>query len=137
MSNPRFQKTRDIIQDSVLLLGDLLLANPEIIGARLAQIRKDKGITQGELAALLGISQPMVSDYERGELRLHGELIIELTNILDVSSDELLGIKADNKKNGTIKNRRLYRRVQQIDQLPKRDQEALLRTIDAFLSKGN
>jgi hypothetical protein len=29
---------------------------------------------------------------------------------------------------GAAKNRRLLRRIQQIDQLPKRDQEALLRT---------
>ena len=33
-------------------------------------------------------------------------------------------------------NRRLYRQLQSIDKLPKRDQEALLRTIDTFLSKA-
>jgi hypothetical protein len=38
---------------------------------------------------------------------------------------------------GAIKNRRLLRRVQAIDQLSKRDQEALLRNINAFLSKAN
>jgi hypothetical protein len=36
---------------------------------------------------------------------------------------------------GSVKNRRLSRRLQAIDALPKRDQEALLRTIDAFISK--
>jgi hypothetical protein len=36
-----------------------------------------------------------------------------------------------------IKNRRLYRRVQAIDQLPRRDQDALIRTIDAFLPKAS
>ncbi len=104
------------------------------IGARLAELRKEKGITQGELAERLDVSQPMISDYERGELRLHGELIVELAKILGVSADELLGIKIG-RKNGSIKNRRLARRLQSIDQLPKRDQEALLRTIDAFVSK--
>jgi hypothetical protein len=34
-----------------------------------------------------------------------------------------------------IKNRRLYRRMQQIERLPRRDQDALLRTIEAFISK--
>ena len=108
-----------------------------LIGARLAQLRKDKGITQGEMAELLGVSHPMVSDYERGELRLHGELILQIAGILKVSADEILGLKTDKKKgNGASKNRRLARRLQAIDQLPKRDQAALLRTIDAFLSKG-
>lgn len=39
--------------------------------------------------------------------------------------------------NGPIKNRRLYRQLQNIEKLPKRDQQALLRTIDAFLAKAS
>lgn len=81
--------------------------------------------------------QSVVSDYENDGLRLHGELLIQLTKILRCTSDEILGLEKATKKEGSIKNRRLHRRVQQIDQLPKRDQEALLRTIDAFLSKAS
>jgi len=40
------------------------------------------------------------------------------------------------RKKNAGEHRRLLRRIQQIDNLPKRDQEALLRTIDAFLSKA-
>jgi len=39
--------------------------------------------------------------------------------------------------NRPIKNRRLYRQLQNIEKLPKRDQQALLRTIDAFLAKAS
>lgn len=106
------------------------------IGARLAQLRKEKGITQGELAKLLDVSQPMVSDYERGELRLHGELILHLTQILGVSADDLLGIETSPPRNGSVKNKKLLRQVQALDKLSKRDQQALLRTIDLFLSKA-
>jgi len=35
-----------------------------------------------------------VSDYERGVLRLNGDLIVELARILDVSAVEILGIRA-------------------------------------------
>jgi len=38
---------------------------------------------------------------------------------------------------GSIKNRRIFRQLQLIDRLPKRDQEALACTIDAFLAKGS
>jgi transcriptional regulator with XRE-family HTH domain len=95
------------------------------IGARLAQLRTDKGITQREMAKLLDVSQPMVSDYERGELRLHGELILQLTQILGCSADAILGIE-----------KTPVRQVQALDKLSKRDQQALLRTIDLFLSKA-
>jgi len=104
----------------------------ETIAQRLARIRRERGMTQVELAERLGVAQPVVSDYERGELRLHGQLIVKLSQILGVSSEELLGLKKA-PANGAIKNRRLLRRLQEIDRLPRRDQQALLRTIDRFL----
>ena len=106
------------------------------IGMQLAQLRKEKGITQGEMAKLLNVSQPMVSDYERGELRLHGELILQITDILKVSANDILGVKETKETSDAPQNRRLARRLQAIDTLPKRDQDALMRTIDAFLSKA-
>jgi hypothetical protein len=38
---------------------------------------------------------------------------------------------------GAIKNCRPYRQLQSIDKLPKRDQQAPLRTVDVFLSKAS
>jgi len=111
-------------------------AGMETIAERVARMRREKGITQVEMAQLLGVTQSVVSDYERGALRLHGELIARVAEILSVSADEILGLEAKAEKKGAVANRRLLRRIQQIDGLPKRDQEALLRTIDAFISKA-
>jgi hypothetical protein len=82
------------------------------------------------------MTQPMISGYEHGTLRLHGEFIVELARILSVSSDELLGLGEGSKSATAPKNRRLLRRPQELDNLPRRDQQALLRTIDAFLRKA-
>jgi transcriptional regulator with XRE-family HTH domain len=106
-------------------------APEETIGQRLARMRRERGLTQAEVALRIGVAQPVVSDYERGELRLHGELIVKLTHILGVSAEELLGLEKP-KSNGPL-NRRLLRRIQEIERLPRRDQQALLRTIDRFL----
>jgi transcriptional regulator with XRE-family HTH domain len=108
----------------------------ESFGERIARLRREKGLTQEDLAERLDVTQPVVSDYERGRLRLHGELIVQLAAIFGVSADEILGLKASGRANRAIKNRRLLRQVQQLEKLPKRDQQALLRTIDAFLSKA-
>jgi transcriptional regulator with XRE-family HTH domain len=104
----------------------------ETLGERVARLRRERGLTQVELAERLGVAQPVVSDYERGELRLHGQLIVKLTDILGVTSEELLGLKKP-ASNGVVKNRRVLRRLQAIERLPRRDQQALLRTIDRFL----
>lgn len=108
----------------------------ESIGERIVRLRKERGITQKELAALVGVTQPVISDYERGVLRVHGELLIQFARILKASTDELLGLEKQPKKTGPIRNQRLLRRVKEIEKLPRRDQEALLRTIEAFLAKA-
>ncbi len=105
----------------------------ESFGSRLARVRKERGFTQVELAAKVGMIQAVISDYERDKLRPYADVVARLASALGVSTDELLGVKAA-KKNGTIGNRRFLRRIQMMDQLPKRDQDALLRTIDAFLA---
>ncbi len=104
------------------------------IGEQLARLRKERGITQIEMAELLGVSQGNVSDYERGALRLHGELLVRLARILRVSADEILGLEKSSPPTAS-RDRRLRRRLQDIDKLSRRDREALLRTLDAFLAK--
>lgn len=106
------------------------------IGGRLAQIRKEKGYTQVELAQKLGLLQVQISDYERGRSRLNAEMAASFAKVLKVSADELLGIKSADKKTKKT-DRRFLRRLEQLENLPKRDQQALLRTIDAYLGKAS
>lgn len=106
------------------------------IGQRVAALRHEKGLSQQELAQRLGVAQSVVSDYERGILRLHGELLLELAEIFGATPNEVLGIEARPQRRGP-QNQRLSRRLQEFEKLPRRDQEALLRTIDAFLSRAS
>jgi transcriptional regulator with XRE-family HTH domain len=108
----------------------------ETIGQRLARLRRERGITQVELAEKLGLAQPHISDYEHDAVRLNGQVLIQLNRILGVSVDELLGVEKP-RPTGPIRNRRLLRRLQDLERLPRRDQQALLRTIDAFLAKAS
>lgn len=111
------------------------MAAQDTLGARIARLRREKGMTQAELAARLKVSQPVVSDYENDVIRLPADVVIEIAGILAASTDELLGMKRVTASASPIKNRRLYRRMQEIEKLPRRDQDALLRTIEAFISK--
>ncbi len=82
----------------------------ETLGARITGLRKDRGMTQQELAERLKVSQPVVSDYENDVIRIPADVVVELAKILNASTDEILGFKADIPRNGTIKNRRLLTR---------------------------
>lgn len=138
MSTTELLKTAPRIDCQLPLYEELAVSKAaESIGARIARLRREKGMTQVELARALDVSQPVVSDYENDVIKLSGETIAALCPILGASADEILGLEKPTRAMGaTIKNRRIYRQLQSIDRLPKRDQEALARTIDAFLAKG-
>lgn len=59
---------------------------------RLKTLRKEKKLTQKELAEQIGIKQNSYSDWETGKNEPNLENIIKLTKILDTTADELLGI---------------------------------------------
>jgi transcriptional regulator with XRE-family HTH domain len=111
-------------------------SSAESFGQRLARLRKERGFTQVELAEKSAMIQAVISDYERDKLRPYADVVVRLAVALAVSTDELLGLQPPKKADGADTNRRFRRRLQLVDTLPKRDQEALLRTIDAFLGKG-
>jgi len=138
MSSPAICKTALTLPAIPLLLGAEMAKgeDAETLGGRVARLRREKGMTQIELAERLRVSQPVISDYENDVIRLPADTVAQIAEVLGASADELLGLKATvAHAAGGIKNRRLYRRMQQIEQLPRRDQEALLRTIEAFISK--
>jgi transcriptional regulator with XRE-family HTH domain len=114
-----------------------LNVGPELPGQRLARLRKERGFTQSELAQKIGLTQTLVSDYERGKLRLNAEMLTRFALALEVTSDEILGIDRKDKARAKPQARRILRRLQALEKLPKRDQETVLRTIDAFLSKAS
>jgi transcriptional regulator with XRE-family HTH domain len=98
----------------------------------MSDIRKRRSMTQVQLAAALGMDQSLLSRYERGVLRLHGALVADLAKVLHVTADEILGLK-ETKDNGPLAERRVIRRIQEIERLPRRKKEILLSTIDSFL----
>jgi transcriptional regulator with XRE-family HTH domain len=103
------------------------------IGNRLREIRKSRGITQVELAEQLGVNQSVLSECERGDVRLHGALVVRIAKALKVSADELLGLSRAEERRS--RNGRLLRRLQRIETLPRSKQRVVLEMIDAFLEK--
>jgi transcriptional regulator with XRE-family HTH domain len=108
----------------------------KLIGQRMAKIRKDRGIGQVALAQTLGIAQSLISRYERGELRIHSELLCQLSEVLDVTPNDLLGYATDKNAPSISIPRRIQKRLANFDKLPKKDQDSLIRVIDAILEKA-
>ena len=63
-----------------------------VIGERLADIRKDHGQTQAELAARLSVSVSAVRSWEQEKSAPSHDLLVLICRIYEVSADYLLGL---------------------------------------------
>jgi transcriptional regulator with XRE-family HTH domain len=80
---------------------DLIMFQTKNTGLKISQLRKEKNITQMELADLMGVSYQAVSNWERGNSMPDISKLPELSEILEVSIDELL---IDGKPLELVKN---------------------------------
>ena len=64
------------------------------LGNRLAELRKQHGLSQEDLADKLGVSRQAISKWERGEASPDTDNLIELAKIYNISLDDLLGLDA-------------------------------------------
>ncbi len=81
--------------------------NQEKIGLFIAESRKEAGLTQEQLAEKLGITKNAVSKWERGLGLMDMSLLKPLSNLLDVSINEILAgekIRDEELKSKTEEN---------------------------------
>ena len=101
-------------------------------GAKIALRRKERGLTQKRLSTVMDIPWRLISDYERGKLRLNDKVLRKFSEALEISADEILGLQT-NKYRIETPSLRLMKRVNRIKDLPIPKQKALLQIIDGFL----
>ena len=64
--------------------------NYKALGARIREKRLVKGYTQDKLASIIGVSNPHVSNIERGQTKVSLSTLVDIANALDTTVDELL-----------------------------------------------
>ncbi len=108
------------------------------LGARIAQARKERNITQVQLCATLGIAQQTLAHYEGGRLRLPASLLTPLAQELQVSVVSLLGqpdIARAVAKRGPASQ--LQQQVDRIAQLPRAKQRFVIEMLDTVLAQAS
>ncbi len=98
---------------------------------RLAQLRKDTGYTQKELADEIGSTRRVMAYYETESDHPPANLLVDLAKALSVTTDELLGVNPI--KRTKQPDSRLQRRLQQIEKLSTPKKRQILQVIDTFI----
>lgn len=96
-------------------------------GNRLSTVRKDRKLSQGDLAVKVGVHANLIGRYERDEAIPSVEIAAKIASELGTSLDYLIGLselKIDND---------LVNRIKEINTLSDGDKQQLYSVVDALL----
>ncbi len=77
------------------------------IGQRIRKYRKEKGLSQEQLAEKIWISTTHMSHIETGSTKLSLPVLVDISKVLDVSTDELLFDRTEQSVNSEKINKLL------------------------------
>ena len=109
-----------------------------LFGARLAKLRKEAGVTQVELARKLGLTQSIVSRFEKGQRRMYDDMIAATAKILGITPNDILGVgpcKPIKPEEASL-SRKMAKRLKIIESMPRRTQETVLDILDLAIKKN-
>ncbi len=103
------------------------------LGKRISEARKAQGLTQVQLAEVLGISQQTMAHYEGGVLRIAVATLAVLAKTLTIPVEELIGEAAASTKNKRGPVSKLQLQIEQIGLMPRSKQKFITEMLDAMI----
>lgn len=103
-------------------------------GKRLAGFRKAGGLTQEQLGEKVGVSKRVIAYYEGETNYPPAHLIGPLAKALNVSTDELLGLKQA-KETLSPELASLWRRLKVVESFSDKERKALLQYVDVIAER--
>ena len=105
------------------------------LGTRIAELRKEQGLSQQALADELGIAQQTFAHYEVGRARMPVSRLPVLARLFGVGVDELLGLRNGTGKRGPAP--KFQKQLERIGQLPRAKQRVVIEMLDGVLAQAN
>ena len=103
----------------------------KIIGRRIQEIRKQRGLTQEQMAERVNISPHYLSALERGVYNIKLDLLVDILNVLNCSADEVFQDVVDTSSK--IKASQLSEKLKG---LPLQEQRKILEVVEIMIANA-
>lgn len=100
---------------------------------RLKQLRKEKNISQTEMAHQIGVSYSQYSRYEARDAQPTAEVLNRIAVSLGTTVDFLLNGKNDQRAQATLKDSELIRQFIELETLPEQEKNSITKVISALI----
>ena len=105
----------------------MLISDMHIIGNKLLSFRKQKGLTQAEVAELAEISDRTYADIERGSTNMRMETLVSICKALKITPNEIF---IDNDNLLSVEQEELFKKL---DSCNPKEKETALKILSVYL----
>lgn len=105
------------------------------LGERITHLRKAHGITQVQLAEVLGVSQQTVQSYEVGRRRIQVAALPVVARTLSTSLEELFGEDRPMARTKRGPTPKWQQQIEAVAKLPKAQQRFVSQMLDTVLAQ--
>ena len=106
----------------------------QALGTRIAAARRAQNLTQQEIADQLGVAQQTYAQWETGRARIQVDMLPRLAQDLNVTLDELVGIRPTSRAKSGPANK-FEKQIERIRLLPRTKQQVLMEILEGFLAR--
>ena len=99
------------------------------LGEKIKKLRKEKNISQTELAEIIGVHQSHIGRYERNESIPTAHIIKKMADVLKVSADYLLSEEEQEITTSLTSDKELLQQFQDISKLNETDKQFIKKMI--------
>ncbi len=103
---------------------------------KLSKLRNERGLTQQEMAGLIGVGIAQMRRYEKGNSSPTLEVIKNIARTLGISADELIFDENERVAAAKILDRKLLVQFEQISKLRAQDKQAVKTILESMILKG-
>jgi transcriptional regulator with XRE-family HTH domain len=102
-------------------------------GERVRAAREAAGLSQRDVAAQLGISQPSYTLWEKNHVALRPDQLLKLASILNVRIEELLDPPRSGRRGGPVGKLRII--FEKASTLPRDQQQHILKILEPYVAQ--
>lgn len=102
-------------------------------GQRLFEARKQKGLSQIQIAEAIGITQPSYANWERCSVSLKPEYLPKLAKALGMSVEDLLGV-APSTRRGSGPTGKVHQIFEAVTRMPRYQQQRVIAIVEDMIA---
>jgi len=105
------------------------------LGKRIIQLRKQKNMSQTDLAKMVGVSYAQIGRYEIKGAQPPAEVLKKIADSLNTTVDYIINGDKDEKARSILNDAELLQQFNAVQQMDDEDKRVIKTMIDAFITK--